>query len=110
MPLPASYEENLKRLQKSQADLDEIHAKRIANEAAAAERKVKIDALVEEATHKAPEGENPRNIRRIDLREKAVEERAVELRRLSATPSLAPGMEGAVAAADGAGDTAAGAS
>lgn len=82
MPLPPPYSSVMKKLEKSQAQLDEILKIRNENAEAAAQRKQEVEALVEEATHLPAEGEVSA-IKRIDLRQSAVEERTATLARES---------------------------
>lgn len=81
MPLSEEYEEKLKKLQMSQAELKAYHQTRKANEAAVIERTEKLEKLVEEATKLPEEGDSQITV--IDLREDAVMERAATLNQAS---------------------------
>lgn len=76
-PLPAKYEDVLKKLQMSQAQIDEYHNRRKANETAVKERNEKIEGLVQKATSLPDTGDS--DIITIDLREEAVLERTATL-------------------------------
>lgn len=82
MPLPPHYINTLKKLEMGQAELDEYNRRRKENELAAAHRKAEVEAMVEEATRLPMPGES-REIKRIDLRQSAVEERTATLTRNS---------------------------
>lgn len=86
MPLPAAYQDNLNRLKVSQGELEARNKLLKESEVAVAQRKKEIEAMVEEATHPAPPEQTRNDIKRIDLRESAVLERAATLAKVSEDP------------------------
>jgi predicted HTH domain antitoxin len=97
MPLPDKYTRTLKKIEENQAELNVNIKKRRESEAAVLARKAELEAMVEEATHTAPVDQPRTAIKKIDLRETAVLERAAIMARESGNVSL-----GAAAAAEAA--------
>lgn len=78
MPLPAQYEQVLERLAMSQEKLTQHHQARKRSEQAVKARAAELEAMVLEATGVPAPGE-VRAIKRIDLRDSALEERMQSL-------------------------------
>jgi len=99
MPLPAAYTKTLEKIEMNQHELNEYNQKRKESEAAVLVRKAELEAMVEEATHRAPPDQPRTEIKRIDLRESSVLERAATMARESGNLALAASLSSKVSSA-----------